>query len=406
MLVGSCCHTCQSCYADEWLPILCDYLVFLFAVFTTDTWARHCDEIASDTALQRAVIQVLMDRCLPAMAEDLQAVASAGLLAHGTGWQMLLRFRSVLHHSSLRAAVERRRQEPGAATAVRHAAAILSLLPTSRSGPMPGIDFSLLLMHGTSLLGMCLGSMFASQAASLEGGSAALSEASGTELAAARWQAVRLLPRLAAGLAAELDDPQAGAGISAWLANLSGVCAFLAWPVVWAYTLHLDRCSPAQLAALLAAVTASLRLLPSLSALDGRLKQHNRALVGAEVCCTSAMQQLAGKLPLRVEQILRQLQQADKDTASLPIEVVAAWGSLTAPLWALHTSLCRLVAALTAPVAPLSLPGVPLDAQAWHQLLFSLNASLQTVVMSKCLAQQCHAHPGGTTEPCLEESFK
>ena len=237
-------------------------------VFTEDAWSKHSNAVAADPALQQAIVSVLMDNCLPVIAAKLQAEAAG----QGIGWQMLVRLSCLLRHSSLRPAVARRGLEPGAAAAVGHVAAILSLLPASRSGSIPGEIFSALLITGTVLLGLCLTSMAGPGQATLQGGIAAASD---TEFAAAAWHAVQQVPRLAASFAAELDDPQAQAaspgGTPAYLESLSVAGNYLAQPLGLVYTLQLTDCSFAQLAAWLAAATANLRLLPRLSALDARL---------------------------------------------------------------------------------------------------------------------------------------
>lgn len=400
----ACCTAAASlpfswCCAEEQLPIMSEYLKLLFVVFTSSIWAKHCEAVVADPAVQRAIVQVLVDHCLPATAEELQAMAAAGVQEQGAGWLMLLRLSGVLRHSSLRPALARRLQAPGAAAAIGHAAAILSQLPASRSGSMPGGMFSKLLLDGTALLGTCLTSMVAPHAIALQHGSTATQEASQTELSAAGWHAVRLMPRLAASLAAELDDPQApaafSAGVPVYWNNLSVACAHLAHLHGLVYALQLGDCSPAQLAAWLAAVTATLQLLPRLLALDVRLKQHSSELNGAEACCTDIMPQLVIQLPRQLEQVLHQAQQQRRrqqqlsgNAASRPANDAAAWGSLPLPLWALHTALCRLIAALTAPVEPLSLPGEALDSQAWRNILFCLNASLIAAVDAHRFVQQ------------------
>ncbi len=367
-----------------------------------DAWAKHSDALAADAALQQDIVHVLLDHCLPATAEALQAEAAAdGLYEQGAGWLMLLPLATVLQQKSVRPAVIRRSVAPGVAAAVGHAAAILSLLPASRAGSMPGDIFSLLLMQGTSLLGSLLGSLDDSNTAARESSSAAASLASQAELAAAGWHVVQLMPRLAASFAAELDDPQAHAafpyGLSNWLTTLSVACVHLAHLLGLVYELPLSDSDPAQLAAWLAAVTASLRLPQRLSALDVQLKQHNIDPIGAQMCCASVMRQLVGQLPGQLEeagwqvqqqrqQLLQHQQQSAEDAR--PGSQAAAWGSLVAPLWAFHTSLCRLVAALSSTAAPLNLPGVALHARAWQQLLFCLNASLSIAADSCQLANE------------------
>lgn len=371
---------------------MCNYVRVLSVLFTSDTWTRHSSAVAADPALQQAIVQVLVDHCLPATAEALQVEAATGLQEQGTGWQMLLRLDILLRDNSLRPAVAKWGRAPGAAVAVGRAAAILSLLPTSRAGAMPGDAFSRLLFEGTSLLVQCLYGVLFPDAAGMERGSEAAPTASDTELSAAAQIALQLVPRLVSSYAAELDDPQAcaayPAGVPIYFNNLSVACCYLAQPLSLPFLFQLEECSAAQLNGWLAAVTATLRLLPRLSALDAQLKQHGSEMVWAERCCSSILEQLVRYLPQQLGQIARRMQQLSGSAAVLD---GVAWGSLQAHLWALHTSLCRLVAALTAPVEPLSLPGVSLDGQAWRQLLFSLNASLLPAIDAHWLAQGSQA---------------
>ena len=109
----------------------------------------------------------------------------------------------------------------------------------------------MLLKQGSALLGACSYSLAAAVTAGMEDSSAAAQTVSPGELAAAGWHAVRLLPRLAASIATELDDPQARTafpeilgGTPSWLNSMSITCGNLAPPLTLMCGLSLDGCSP------------------------------------------------------------------------------------------------------------------------------------------------------------------
>ena len=136
---------------------------------------------------------------------------------------------------------------------------------------------------------------------------------------------------------------------------------------------HLASQSPRQLSAWVAAVVASVRLLPCLPQLDAQLKQHDSSLNGAE--------QLSSAL---LEFVL--LHAASRDlhpstcTAPLPVGDAFSWGSVPEQAWELHTALCRLIAALADPAAPLRLPEEHLSPDRWLGLLHSLDKQLRDIV--------------------------
>ena len=377
--------------ADLHEPVLFGHLNLAYTLLTSGgLWASHAAAIAQDPALQQAIVRVLFDCCLPATAAALQRDALTGV--HQAGIQLLLRLPDVLHDISLRSTVEQHSRGPAAAQAPEHAATILSLLLASHSGSLPGQIFSLLLVKATGLLAACLYGMAKQQMAAIRRDTVAAPLARQADMIAAGWHAVQLLPRLAASFTAEMEDPMAHTsfpgGLSGWLGSMSATCGNLCQPLLLVYSLPLVGCSPAQLATWLEAVAASLRLLPRMVALDARLKQHSSRFDGAEVGCGQLLRLPVVLLPLRLEQSQQQLEQLHSSTGELHPDDTAAWQSLQSQLWALHTSLCRLIAALTAPAAPLSVPDVQLTSLHWDSLLLSLHSSLHCILLA-----HAHEHP-------------
>ncbi len=58
--------------------MLADYLHLLLIIFEKEPWVEHSKAVGADPALQQAIVDVLVDHCLPAMAEALQAEAAEG----------------------------------------------------------------------------------------------------------------------------------------------------------------------------------------------------------------------------------------------------------------------------------------------------------------------------------------
>lgn len=380
-------HPIYSSLADTWWPIVREYVRMLFMVFSKGAWAKHIEAIGADAALQQAIVEVLMRHCLPATAESLQA---EGMQREGIGLQVLLRLPSVVGHSSLRPAIQRWGQAPGAAAAVGHVADILSLLPASRCGSMPGSLFSHVLVQGATLLAACLDGMDLQVEAVVEGARMEALMSSHPDVGAAAWRVVALLPRLLASLAAELGDLPAQAACAGgpiqWLRSMSACCTNLVKPLHFVYALPLIKCSPAQVGTWAAAVTASLRLLPRIAELDSALQQEGEDLNGAKVWCDELLERLANQLPWQLRQVEFGREQLASSASHAPPQEGTGAGRLPAQLWALHTTLCRLVAALAVPAAPLRLPGAPLNGLEWCELHSCLNAVLLAAVDAHRLA--------------------
>lgn len=153
------------------------------------------------------------------------------------------------------------------------------------------------------------------------------------------------------------------------------LCINLAWLLPHLMTARPWKSSPVELSRFLAAATAGLQLLPGLTQLDARQQSSNAT--GAALYSSDLLVWLPEALPLL--ELSPQLQRISSGTAALPAEEATAWDSLPAQLWALHTSQCRLVAALTSPAEPWRRPGRAVTSHCWRMLQCSLSNLLQLV---------------------------
>lgn len=364
-----------------------DFLDLISALLYSSTWTQHAAAIAADSSLQQAIVSVLLDQCLPAAAAVVaaeQGQPPAGQHQCTDAAQMLNALACAMQHEHLAAAFARRLQAGGAESALEHAAAILLALPTSRPSGEAGPVWSMRLATGSALLAIIGGSITQlSSADTQQTGEAAASQAArrAEAVASVRWQAARLLPRLASSLAALANNPQANttfpAGTASWLDDLNSVCYSLRNMLRQVYDLSLAQCSARQLACWLETVAACLRLAPCLAQVI-RLGQEN----GTALLYSRLLDALNHGLPRQLRQLARMLQQLGHGSAAaaVPPDEAAAWEGLPARLWALHTGLCRFVAALSSAAAPLRPPGEQLSADEWLMLQWNLSAVLVLTV--------------------------
>lgn len=332
---------------------------------------------------------MLMQQCLPAAAALVQAdfESASALQASSFRMNLLESLPSLLLHRSLWPAVQRCGAVPGAAAAVEHAAAIIRAITAEDSCEALASTvhgFGAALASATALLGLCCEVMDQPKSEPVGGSMAAPADEGPAQLAEAGWHVAALLPDLAAAMAALEHDPKC-TGTSAearesWVQNVSSFCRGLLLPLRPLHALQLSQCSPKQVSVWVAAATAGLRLLPSLGRLDSELRQHNGGCDAAAAVTRCIVGLFVDNLPRQLHSMLAVMmhrqQQHDAEAARRD---ATAWNGQPAQLWALHTTLCRLIAALTAPQAPLCLPGVALDSQFWRALLLSLHALLFAV---------------------------
>lgn len=379
--------------------IACNFLALINSLLSNQR-AAHAAAIAADPALQQAIVRVLMEHCLPSAAALVAGPAPAGVPLESRRSAMLAATIDVIQHGSLAPAVDRHLQTGAEAeAAVRHAVVMLRALPISPHSAGPGQECKDL-ASATALLGtLCQRVLRGAQLSAADGNSEAsqlVSWRQGEAVVAAGRHAVRVLPHLAASLAAQAAAFQAHGTPGPRPVDLNTTCHSLRWPLFSACALELQvlmpnlgqpDSAPQQLSCCLEAMAASLQLLPCLSQLDAPLRQHSGSFDGASSLCSDISSLLVDEWEHQLSQLPLWLQQLSSIASQLPPEQ-AAWDSLLVQLWGLHTSLCRLVAALSLPGAPLLLPGVQLTQHHWQMLQASLCAVLVAMAEGVQLMQQ------------------
>jgi len=276
-------------------------------------------------------------------------------------------------------------------------AAILRALPTSRpngvSGPLwlEHLAFRAALLDTLANYISMQSSTDAQQpatAGSLDESARATSQAGAA--AAAALQVARLLPQLATTVAALVKDMQDLATYPnepSLLQRLNQLCHSMLGLQAQVYALSLEQCSAQQLACWLEAVVASLRLAPSLTQLAARLELASGRVNWAANAHSGLLRLLQQELPRQLLQLAQALRsQQPSATAEQAPDEAAARHSLPARLWGLHTTLCRLIATLTSPAAPLRPPSERLSASGWRALQWCLSTLLvQTTDMHRLL---------------------
>ncbi len=367
-----------------------NFVDLINALLNDNAWCKHAAAIAADANLQQGIASVLLEHCLPAAAAVVAAAQGqppARQPQCKDAAQTLYALVWAMRHNSLATALQRQLQAGGAEMALEHAAAILLALPTSQPSGEAGPMWSMQLASGATLLATLGERSTKKHSADVQQtGEAAASQAASraAAVAAAQWQAARLLPRLAASLAALAIDQQADttfpAGTQSWLEDLDRICYNLYWLQAWTFALSVLQCDAQQLTCWLEAVAASLRLAPCLAQLVQLGQEHGGE--EAALLYSGLLDAVNHGLPRQLRQLarmLRQLAHGSAAAAEAPDEA-AAWDGLPAHLWALHTSLCRFVAALTSAAAPLNLPGEQLSADEWRILQWNLSALLVLTV--------------------------
>lgn len=305
--------------------------------------------------------------------------------------QMLRRFCTALGHASLGPVIYSYRQAGGATASVGHAVAIVSAVAAEQRGSLSGSEFSDALVKATPLLALCCYKVSRQQydeaARSSASGSLAGSQA---ELNAAAFHVAGLLPQLAAAFASLAGSPAdtTSQAVEERLSDMNSNCTNLRNPLELLLSAQLDTADPGQLSVWSAAAAAGLRLLPCLTQLHTQLEQLSSPREGVTAVVTSILLLCLEKVPRQLHQLLEweaqpqpgsmhsSHQGAQPAGQHQAANQTAAWVSLQAQLWALHTTMCRLVAALTAPANPLRLPGLKLEPPGWLGILYDLNATL------------------------------
>lgn len=320
----------------------------------SNAWSQHRAAIAADAALQQAIVDTLLQRCLPATeAAVVEGRLPAGLPLRPGGHTtaMLFCMSCVLQHDSLAPAAESRLQAGGAVAALHHAAAILLALPTVRPAGAFSQAWSFNLSSASALLaGQCQQIVLQQQGAQVaaaqhDSGATLTVQLGGEAAGTAVWQSATVLPRMAASLVALTGELEAHSTSSeqrdSRLRDLFIISNNLRLPIYFVWGLQLEECSPQQLSCWLAAAAASLRLLPCFAFLCAQLKQHNcysdSERKTAARLCPGLLMAVAAGLPEQLSQLAPALQRLGSRAAQMPPEQAAAWEGLPAQLWALHT---------------------------------------------------------------------
>lgn len=321
----------------------------LAALLKNECFAKHQEWLASATVLRRAVADVLLQCCLPAVAATASALATADMQGRRKLLDVLQALPGLLLHPSLAPALRQRLQGPGAPAAVQAAVEVVEALPLPRPPGMAAAQFESLHGHAMQLLNACTIRM--AGAADQEGGSsgaAAAGPAHGCSTTAAAdqasisshqrltaWRLVAVVPRLASIIQALADDPDAATAYpgnpSTWLANLGSACANLSSVLGVLHRLKQRPATPAELASWAAAAApagAAGRQLQQLSRQHG---DPESVIEGAARLSRSLFQDLGQSTP-----ILHQY------WAAATFGSEAAQRSLAFGLWELHGTAARL----------------------------------------------------------------
>lgn len=141
-----------------------NYLRLTTHLVSNSTWSQHATALQADPALQRAIADVLLGRCLPATAAAVVDGEAPSGVEQGThGVFTLFVMASTVQHRAILSMAQRWAGTNGAAAACGQAAAILAAVPLTRPSSMPEDRWSCNLCSAAALLAACC-SVLASQA--------------------------------------------------------------------------------------------------------------------------------------------------------------------------------------------------------------------------------------------------
>lgn len=364
------------------------YVELVTSLLTNEAWSRQASLIAADPALRQAIVGTLLAYCLPALAAEVRSGLPAGLPASSLPSSLMYTLPSLLLHPSLAPAGHEQAAE--AAAAVEQAAAMFSSVAAAPPNSMPGNKYASALTNAAALLSVCI--QIVNGSCSEETGTSSSQEAalagSQAEQHVAGWQVAELLPSLKAAVAAVADNlqqqpPSTEAGDG--LPDLGALFLNLRQALSMMSGLRLSDSSPQQVCTWLAAASAGLQLLPCTTQLAERAvppSQSGHIAYFVEILLSLFVDALPRQLHQLLEFLHRMRASSSSSQQAVPPGEAAALDRLPAQLWALHTSLCRLIASLSAPVAPLRWPGQQLSSAHWRLLLSVLNTLLVAIVHS------------------------
>lgn len=382
-----CCHPATP--ADD--EVLVDavsnnFLALMRALLSFGPYVPHREWLAAHPDCQQAVVDVLLQWCVPFLAASLPAT-QVPTIAPGSAGQQLQLLSDVLPHPSLTPAFARLRGA-AALAAVQSAAALIEALPAPRAASMDAGLFSELHAISALLLQRCCFGLHI--AAEESGGSTSASGAGSSQQQVAAWRLVALVPKLAAAIQALADEPQAAAaslpGQGAGLARLEATCANAAAALQLLAALKGQSAGAKKRASWAAAVMAGLRLQPTLCMLDARLRQGGLHLGGGGRAALDGAEKLSEVLLEHAKHRLELYDASDSNEGALS-------SPETAELWELHTTAARLCHFRTSQPRP-SLPAWRTKAewQCWATLMLDLYAIFEIAWLA--MTSQLNMHGG------------
>ena len=307
-------HATPLQFAELRVNLLAQYAAVVHALLAVQA-GTYRDAMQQAPATQQAVLSVLLDRCLPLLAADCSPETLAdATLPHAVLLQQLA---AAVCSRCLASELNRRLEQPQGAAHIQQALQVVAALPPHRPSAAEGGEF------GKQHEGACHMLFF-------------LCAPGGGDLpahttAAAVWPFLEALPQLAVMLkGVALDD-----GIPA--ERQSTICQAL----LAAGTFLLDQAPvfsrDSQLASWAAACDAAVRLAPVMMMLHERSQPQDRVQRPQQL--SQLLVRLLGSAAIAAAYVDAQ---RSGQEAAVPDK------RLTRQLWALHTSVCRLVAWLDA----------------------------------------------------------
>ncbi len=303
-------------------------------------WRQHAQAMQKDPALQRNIADVLLSRCLPAVARQAHAAAP---LQHQKELQTIeiwiARLVAALNCGTVREAAAAHLQQESAALAAATAAGnILHALPRDVSAAE---DACLLVEAWSSSLHLA-GSILQLAGLPVAAGSAgdAASTARSSERELAACAVVREAPAAQAVLLAAACTAAPAGEVHSWHTLLGKLCCNLRSNLIDAAKLGEQPASDELRIPWLEAAAAGVRLLPALLQLHPSLQQLEDPEL--QVAASQLMLLLINLADSAVPRAL-DVQQPSEPSPRPEAEDPATAASYAAALAALHTQLCRLI---------------------------------------------------------------
>lgn len=129
------------------------YLSIALPLLRAKPFAKHCEGIAADPALQQAIVSVMLEHCLVAVVAAIEEESAGVGQPSSHSMALLQAMVPVLNHHGLDAGIVR--SSGALAAAAEQAAAIVRALPVERPSGMAGDVFSALQTNAVAVLALC-----------------------------------------------------------------------------------------------------------------------------------------------------------------------------------------------------------------------------------------------------------